>query len=112
MSSSWIGQAERVAWQRRATAELAAILDAHAGLPVITWTVGPAGSVLVGRISGLAPAAQVREVFTAWRRGLALGEEREDHMSGAITWLHATARRHDVTVRLTATAFDDEDGDL
>jgi hypothetical protein len=112
VSSSWIGQAGRAAWQRRAAAELAAILDAHDGLPLISWTVGPAGSVLVGRVSGLAPAAQVREVFTAWQKGLALGEAREDQMSGGTAWLHSTARRHEVTVRLTATVFDDEDGDL
>ncbi len=112
MSSSWTGQAERAAWQRRAAAELAAVLDAHGGLPLISWTVGPAGSVLVGRVSGLAPATQVREVFTAWRKELALGEEREDQMSGGTAWLHATARRHDVTVRLAATVFEDEDGDL
>ena len=54
MSSSWIGQAERAAWQR-AAAELAAILDAHDDLPLITWTVGPAGSVLARRVSGLFP---------------------------------------------------------
>ena len=112
MSSAWTGQAERAAWQRRAAAELATILEAHDGLPLITWTVGPAGSVLVGRISGLAPATRVREVFTAWRKELALGEEREDQMSGGTAWLHAAGRRHDVTVRLAATVFDDEDGDL
>ena len=111
MSPSWIRQGERVLWQRRAAAELAAILEAHAGLPVITWTVGPAGSVLVGRVSGLAPAAQVRGVFAAWRQGLALEEERGHQMSGGMMWLHAAARRNGVTVRLTATVFDDEDGD-
>lgn len=111
MSRSWISQGERAAWQRRAAAELAAILEAHADLPVITWTVGPAGSVLVGRVSGLAPAARVREVFAAWRQGLALEEERGHQMSGGMTWLHAAARGHEVTVRLTATAFDDQDGD-
>ncbi len=112
MSSSWTGQAERAAWQRRAAAELAAILEAHGGLPLISWTAGPAGSVLAGRVSGLAPAAQVREVFTAWRKELALGGEREDQMNGGTSWLHAAARRHDVTVRLAATVFEDEDGDL
>lgn len=112
MSSSWIGQAGRAAWQRRAAAELAAILQAHGGLPLISWTVGPAGSVLAGRISGLAPAPQVREVFAAWRTELALGEEREDQMSGGMSWLHAAARRHNVTVRLAAAVFEDEDGDL
>jgi hypothetical protein len=112
VSSSRISQAEQAAWQRRATAELATILDAHADLPLITWTVGPAGSVLVGQVSGLASSAPVREVFTAWRKGLVLEDEREDRMSGGTAWLHAAARRHDVTVRLTATVFDDEDGDL
>ena len=112
MSSTWIGQAERAAWQRRAAAELAAILDAHDDLPLITWTVGPAGSVLVGRVSGLFPAAQARSVFTAWQKGLALEEAREDQMSGGTTVLHAAARGRGVTVRLTATVHDDEDGDL
>ena len=112
MSSSWIGQAERAAWQRRAAAELAAILEAHGGLPLISWTVGPAGSVLVGRVSALFPAAQARSVFTAWQKGLALEEAREDQMSGGTTVLHAAARGRGVTVRLTATVHDDEDGDL
>ena len=111
MSSTWIGQAERAAWQRRAAAELAAILDAH-DLPLITWTLGPAGSVLVGRVSGLFPAAQAREVFAAWQKGLALGDAREDQMSGGTIVLHAAARGRGVTVRLTATVHDDEDGDL
>jgi hypothetical protein len=112
VSSTWIGQVERAAWQRRAAAELAAILDAHDDLPLITWTVGPAGSVLVGRVSGLFPAAQARSVFTAWQKGLALEEAREDQMSGGTTVLHAAARGRGVTVRLTATVHDDEDGDL
>ena len=112
MSSTWIGQAERAAWQRRAAAELAAILDAHDDLPLITWTVGPAGSVLVGRVSGLFPAARAREVFTAWQKRLVLGRAREDQMSGGTTALHAAARSREVTVRLTATVRDDEDGDL
>jgi len=112
VSSTWIGQVERAAWQRQAAAELAAILDAHDDLPLITWTVGPAGSVLAGRVSGLFPAAQARSVFTAWQKGLALEEAREDQMSGGTTVLHAAARGRGVTVRLTATVHDDEDGDL
>lgn len=112
MSSMWIGQAERAAWQRRAATELAVLLDAHDDLPLITWTVGPAGSVLVGRVSGLFPAAQAREVFAAWKKGLELGNAREDQMSGGTTVLHASARGRGVTVRLTATVHDDEDGDL
>jgi hypothetical protein len=96
---------ERAWWQRQAAAELAAILDAYPDLPRIAWTVGPAGPVLAGRVSGLAPAAQVREVFTAWRRALALAEDPGQQMSGGMTWLHAAARRGLVKVRLTATVF-------
>ncbi len=58
--------------------------------------------------SGLAPAARVREAFGAWRRALALEDYREDQMSGGTVWLHAAARCHQVTVRLTATVFDGE----
>lgn len=108
MSGSWISQGERALWQRRAAAELAAILGACQDLPVIAWTVGPAGSVLAGRVSGLAPAAQVREVFGAWRRALALEDYREHQMSGGIVWLCAASRRHQVKVRLTANVFEDE----
>ena len=99
-------QSERAWWQRRAAAELVAILDACPGLPCISWTVGPAGSVLVGQVSGLAPAVQVRAVFAAWRLALALEDGREQKMSGGTMWLHAAARRHEVKVRLTATVFD------
>lgn len=108
MSSSWIGQGERARWQRQAAAELAAILDACPGLPVIAWTVAPTGSVLTGQVSGLAPAARVHEVFGAWRLALGLGDYRERQMSGGTTWLHAAACRHQVKVRLTATVFEDE----
>lgn len=107
MTAFEITQLERAWWQRRAAAELASILDAHRDLPCIPWTVGPAGSVLVGQVSGLAPAAQVRAVFTAWREALALTEDPGQQRSGGgTTWLHAAARRHQVTVRLTATIFD------
>ncbi len=108
MSGSWISQGERALWQRRAAAELAAVLAACPDLPVIAWTVGPAGSVLIGQVSGLAPAAQVREVFGAWRLALALEDYREHQMSGGTVWLHAAARRRQVKVRLTATVFNDE----
>ena len=93
-------------WQRQAVAELAAILDACRDLPCIAWTVGPAGCVLAGRVNGLAPAARVLETFSAWQAALALEEPREHELGGGATWLHAAARRHHVTVRLTATVFD------
>ena len=63
VTGGWITQADRARWQRQAAAELAAILDAHPGLPAIAWTVGPAGCVLAGRVNGLAPAGRVRDVF-------------------------------------------------
>jgi hypothetical protein len=91
-------QADQARWQRRAAAELAAILDGHGDLPCIAWTVGPAGSVLAGQVNGLASAARVRETFGAWRAALALEE-------------HAAARLHHVKVRLTATVFDGEEED-
>jgi hypothetical protein len=104
-------QADRVRWQRQAAGELARILDAHPGLPAIAWTVGAAGCVLAGRVNGLAPAGQVRDVFDAWRAALALEEHREHQLGGGATWLHAAARRDLVRVRLTATVFAGEEDD-
>lgn len=98
-------QADRARWQRQAAAELAAILDAHPGLPAIAWTVGTAGCVLVGRVIGLAPAGGVRDVFDAWRAALALAEYREHQLGGGAAWLHAAARHDLVRVRLTATVL-------
>lgn len=104
-----IAQADRARWQRQAARELARILDAHPQLPAIAWTVGPAGSVLAGQVNGLAPAARVRGVFDAWRAALALEEHREHQLGAGTMWLHAAARRHQVTVRLTATVFDEDE---
>lgn len=104
-----ITQGERSRWQRRATVELTRILDMHSGLPVIAWTVGPAGSVLIGQVTGLAPVAQVRAIFEMWRSALALEEYREHATGGGTTFLHAAARRNPVTVRLTASVFDQDD---
>jgi hypothetical protein len=109
VSGSWLSQGERALWQRRAAAELAAILDAHRDLPCIAWTVGSAGSVLAGQVSSLVPAARVHEVFGAWRLALALEENPGQQMSGGTTWRHAAARRHQGKVRRTATVFEDQD---
>jgi hypothetical protein len=108
---SWVTQADRARWQQQAAGELAAILVACAGLPCIAWTVGPAGAVLAGQVNGLAPPGRVRETFSAWRTALALAEYHERQLSGGATWLHAAARRHHVTIRLTATVFDGEEDD-
>ncbi len=104
-----ITQVERGRWQRQAAAELARILDAHPELPAIAWTVGPAGCVLAGRVSGLAPAQQVRVVFAAWQAALALEAGREQPGGGGTVFLHAAARRRGVTVRVIATVFEDDD---
>jgi hypothetical protein len=104
-----ISQGERAGWQRRAAGELGKILAAHPDLPCISWTVGQAGSVIVGQVSGPAPAGQVRQIFDAWRLALELGEYGDHQMSSGAAWLHATARRHEVRVRLTATVFPDDD---
>jgi hypothetical protein len=89
-----IAQADRASWQRQAAAELA---------------VGPASSVLIGQVSGLAAAPQVRQAFTAWRRALGLGECREQPGGGGTSRLHAADRSGGVTVRLTATVFEQEE---
>ena len=106
-----ISQGERALWQRRAAAELGRILAAHPDLPCISWTVGPAGSVLAGQVNGPATAAGAREVFGLWRAALALEEHREDRLGSGAWWLHAAARRHHVTVRLTATVFTSDEQD-
>lgn len=108
---SGITQAERARWQRQAAAELTAILDTHPGLPRIGWTVGPAGLVLIGQVSGLAAAAQVREIFGGWRSALALEEYREHPMSAGAVWLHAATRRNQVKIRLSATVSGENEGD-
>lgn len=106
-----ITQADRSSWQRLAAAELARILDRHPELPCIAWTVGPASSIVIGRVSGLAPAGQVRQVFRAWRQALGLEEYRERRGGGRTAWLHAADRGGEVTVRLTATVLGDIEED-
>jgi hypothetical protein len=104
-------QADRSSWQRLAAAELARILDSHPELPCIAWTVGPAGSVVAGRVSGLAPGGQVRQVFCAWRQALGLGEYGEVKGGGGTARLHAADRSGTVTIRLAATVFGDDGED-
>jgi hypothetical protein len=103
-----IAQADRAAWQWQAAAELVPILDAHRDLPVIAWTVGPAGSSLTGHVSGLAPAVTVRATFDAWRLALALDEPAGVASGGGVVYLRAHAYRNGVRIGVTATVFDDE----
>ena len=102
-----ITQAERSCWQRLAASELVRILDCHPELPCLTWTIGPASSVVVGRVSGLASVGHVRQVFRAWQQALGLVENSEQRGGGGTAWLHAADRSGEVTVRLTATVLGD-----
>jgi hypothetical protein len=109
VTGSWNPQVEQGLWQRRAAAELTAILAAHRDLPAIAWTVAPAGCTVAGQVNGLAPAGQVRATFASWRAALGLQEAVWQCAAGGGTaYLQAMADRHRVRIRLTATVFDDE----
>lgn len=104
----WFTQGEQWLWQRRAAAQLTAILEAHQELPAIAWTVAPAGCMLAGHVDALAPSGQARATFASWRAALGLDSEVREHLdSGGTVYLHAMAERHRVRVRLTATVFDE-----
>jgi hypothetical protein len=105
---AWFTRGEQGLWQRRAAAQLTAILAAHQNLPAIAWTVAAAGCTLAGHVDTLAPSGQARATFAGWRAALGLdGEVREHLDSGGTAHLHAMAERHRVRVRLTATVFDE-----
>jgi hypothetical protein len=105
VSGGWITQADRSRWQQRAAAELAAILDAHPGIPVIAWTVTAAGGALSGQV--LAAAGR-RGLFGQWRQALGLGELTETPSAGGTAvYLHARGVRGGLTISITATVFDD-----
>ena len=108
MSLTEITHGQRAGWQRRAAAELAAILAAHRNLPVIAWTLGLAGATLVGHVNSLAPAEQVRGVFNAWRAALRLTEHSQTTSGGGTVYLRAVAHRNRVRLALTAAVFEDE----
>jgi hypothetical protein len=100
---SWVTQADRERWQRQAAGELASILDAHPGLPLIAWTAGPAGG-LTGQVTGPPTAGRVRAVFTAWQQALSLDDVLEVPAGGrAVVWLRARGWRGGVRVTVTAT---------
>jgi hypothetical protein len=110
VTGGWITQADRVRWQQRAAAELAAILAGHPDLPVLAWTVTASGGALSGQV--LAPAAGRRGLFGEWRQALGLDDATEvPSATGTAVCLHARGIRGSVAVSVTATVFDDgEDG--
>lgn len=107
MTTFGITQRERAGWQRRAAAELTAVLDAHRDLSVITWTVGPVGATLVGHVTGPV-GTRVREDFEAWAAALTLDEHRRTPGGTGSVFLRAATSRNNVRLGLTATLFDPE----
>jgi aryl-alcohol dehydrogenase-like predicted oxidoreductase len=108
VTGGWITQADHSGWQQRAAAELAAILAADPGIPVIAWTVTASGGALSGQV--LAPAAGRRGLFAEWRLALGLDEATEiPSAGGTAVYLHARGVRGGVTVSVAATVFDDEE---
>jgi hypothetical protein len=97
---------QRAGWQRRAAAELTAILAAHRDLPVIAWTLGPAGATLIGHVNSFASAQQVHRVFNAWRAALGLSEQRQTASGNGTAYLRAVVHRNRVRIALTATVSD------
>ena len=107
VTGGWITQADRSRWQRRAAAELAAILAAHPGIPLIAWTVTASGGALSGQV--IAPAADRRGLFGQWQQALGLDEVAEiPSASGMHDYLHARGVRSGIAVSVTATVFDGE----
>ena len=107
MTGGWITQADRSRWQQQAAAELAAVLAAHPGIPVIAWTVTASGGALSGQV--LAPAAGRRGLFGEWRQALGLDEVTETpSANGTPVYLHARGVRSGIAVSVTATVFDGE----
>jgi hypothetical protein len=108
-----VTQADLWAWQRRAVRALADILDANPGLPQVTWTIGPTGS-LNGHVNGLAPAEEVRATFAAWRHALRVEHIHEVPIRDTgVTSLSGTAYQGTARVSLTARVYgplpDDEE---
>ncbi len=106
VTGGWITQADRSRWQQRAASELAAILDAHPGIPVIAWTVTASGGALSGRV--LAPSPGRRGLFAQWQQALGLDEVTEiPSAGGSPVYLNARGVRRGVAVSIAATVFED-----
>jgi hypothetical protein len=107
VTGGWVTHADHARWQLQAARELAAVLGEFGDLPLLAWTVVPAGPLLQARLTGPAPAGQVRDTLAAWREALGLEEYREWPGGGGTTRLHAAGRRGDVRVRMSASVFEE-----
>jgi hypothetical protein len=107
VTGGWVTHADRSRWQHQAALELAAILAGCGDLPLLVWTVVPAGPLLAAKPVGPAPAGQVRAVLAAWRQALGLEDYREWPGGSGTTRLHAAGQRGQVRVRISASVFDE-----
>lgn len=108
MSGGWITQADRAGWQHQAARELAVILEDCGGLPLLEWTVSPAGG-LAGQVTGAG--ARARAEFAAWRQALAMDDVLETPVAAG-TWVRARVWRGVVRVTVTATICAGDRGGL
>ena len=108
MTGGWITHADHVGWQVQAARELAVILGGCGDdLPLLSWTVIPAGPLLEARLTGPAPAGQARAALAAWRKALGLADYREWPGGGGTTRLHASGHHGEVRVRIFASVFEE-----
>ena len=108
VTRGWITQADRSRWQQRAVSELAVILDAHPGVPVIAWTVTASGGALSGQV--LVPSPGRRGLFAQWQQALGLDEVTEIPSAGGTPdYLHARGVRGGVAVSIAATVFEEKE---
>jgi hypothetical protein len=102
-----VTQAGQAWWQLQAARELAAILSGCGGLPLLSWTVIPAGPLLEARLAGPAPAGQARATLAAWREALGLEGYREWPGGRGTTRLHVSGRHGEVRIRIFASVFEE-----
>ena len=107
MTGGWSSHADQARWQLQAATGLAAILGGFGDLPLLVWTVVPAGPLLAAKLTGPAPAGQARAALAAWRQALDLEDYREWPGGGGTTRLHAAGMRGEVRVRISAAVFED-----
>jgi hypothetical protein len=108
VSGGWITHADQARWQMQAARELAAILGDFGDLPLLVWTVVPAGPLLEARLIGPTPAGRARDMLATWREALGLADYREWPGGGGTTRLHAKGLRGEVRVRIFASVFEEE----
>jgi hypothetical protein len=101
---SWVTQADRAEWQRKAARELVKILAECAELPAMTWTI-TLGGHLTGRVGKQTDPDGSRAAFSAWQLALGMDDGQEVAWGeGAPVYLRASASRDGVRVTITATA--------